>query len=57
VAAIGRVLAAFDNEPTHINTYRAHFPEAQCVHLLTDESARGIAVLPEIPSVLTFELP
>lgn len=57
VSAIGEVLAAFDNEPTHINTYRAHFPKALCVHLATDESARGIPVDPEIPSVADFVLP
>ena len=55
--ALGPVLAAFDNEPTHINTYRQHFPEALCVHLATDESARGIAVHPDIPSVQNFILP
>lgn len=54
IAAIGQLVAAFDNEPTHINTYREQFPEALCVHLLTDESARGIAVHASIPSVFDF---
>ena len=54
VLQIGEVVAAFDNEPTHINTYHEHFPEALCVHLATDDSARGIAVHPEIPSISNF---
>lgn len=55
--ALGEVVAAFDNEPTHINTYREAFPGAQCVHILTDDSARGIPVLDDIPSVQDFRLP
>ncbi len=56
VLALGQVVAAFDNEPTHINTYHQHFPEALCVHLATDDSARGIPVHPDIPSVHDFRL-
>jgi hypothetical protein len=41
IKGFGELLAAFDNEPTHINSYHEHFPEALCVHLLTDDSARG----------------
>jgi hypothetical protein len=52
----GELLAAFDNEPTHINSYHEHFPTALCVHLLTDDSARGIAVLPGVVSVRSFEM-
>lgn len=52
--ALGMPVAAFDNEPTHINTYREHFPTALCVHLLTDESSRGIVVHEDIPSVMHF---
>jgi len=55
IAAIGELVAAFDNEPTHINTYREQFPQALCVHLLTDESARGVVVHESIPSVFDFE--
>jgi hypothetical protein len=55
--ALGEVVAAFDNEPTHINTYREAFPSAQCVHILTDDSARGIPVIDDIPSVHDFRLP
>lgn len=55
IASIGQLVAAFDNEPTHINTYREQFPEALCVHLLTDESARGVTVHASIPSVFDFE--
>jgi hypothetical protein len=57
IAELGELLAAFDNEPTHINSYHEHFPDALCVHLLTDDSARGIPVLPGVISVRNFELP
>ncbi|HNN96533.1 MAG TPA: hypothetical protein PKI03_29865 [Pseudomonadota bacterium] len=55
IAQRGQLIAAFDNEPTHINTYREQFPDAICVHLLTDESARGISVHLSIPSIYDFE--
>jgi hypothetical protein len=38
--ARGRVLAAFDNEPSHANDYRASFPEATVVLLATGHSGR-----------------
>jgi len=52
---LGRVIAAFDNEPTHINGYRAHFPEAICVHMATDHSGRAVALADGIVSVRDFE--
>jgi hypothetical protein len=52
--ALGRVVAAFDNEPTHINGYRTSFPDAVVVHLATDHSLRGVAVIADIPSVVDF---
>lgn len=57
IKGFGELLAAFDNEPTHINSYHQHFPEALCVHLLTDDSSRGIPVLPGVISVRDFILP
>ncbi len=50
----GRVVAAFDNEPIHVNGYKGAFPEAHVVHLDTDSSGRPVAVLESIPSVLDF---
>ena len=50
----GTMLAAFDNEPLHINGYHQKYPEAIAVHLLTEESGRGIKVLPTIPSIRDF---
>lgn len=50
----GLLVAAFDNEPVHINGYREAFPEAIAVHLATDHSPRDIPVLPGIPSILDF---
>lgn len=54
---LGTVIAAFDNEPTHINSYHREFPNAISVHLLTMESGRGVPVLSDIPSISDFLLP
>jgi hypothetical protein len=51
---LGRVVSAFDNEPTHVNGYKTAFPEAHVVHLDTDGSGRPVAVAPSIPSILDF---
>lgn len=48
------VLAAFDNEPFHINTYREAYPKAVCVHLNTDHSGRSIRLLGNIVSIANF---
>lgn len=50
--ALVPVVAAFDNEPTHINGYRAAWPDAICVRLVTDHSGRPVALAPGI-----FEIP
>lgn len=52
--AIGSVVAAFDNEPTHINGYKTAFPQAQSVHMATDYSLRNIRVSDGIPSIADF---
>ncbi len=51
---LGRVIAVFDNEPTHVNGYRAAFPEAFCVHLATDDSGRDVTLSSGIVSVSHF---
>lgn len=50
----GPVFAAFDNEPTHINSYRELFTDAVCVHLLTDHSMREVKLLEQIVSISDF---
>ncbi len=50
----GPVFAAFDNEPTHINSYRTAFPNAVCVHLMTDHSMREVELLDNIVSIVDF---
>ncbi|MFK7997689.1 MAG: hypothetical protein AB8B87_26420 [Granulosicoccus sp.] len=55
LSAPGGILAAFDNEPAHINSYRTVFPEAVCVHLDTDHSMREIRVLEGIVSIKDFD--
>lgn len=52
--ALGRVVAVFDNEPTHVNGYRVGFPDALVVHLATDHSGRPVELLAGIPSVASF---
>ncbi len=54
--ALGTVVAAFDNEPTHINDYHRVFPEALSVHLDTDHSGRPVKVEDGIPAVPDFRL-
>ncbi len=54
VASLGPVVAAFDNEPAHVNGYAMAWPDALCVHLDTDHSPRPIEVLPHVPSVEDF---
>jgi hypothetical protein len=52
---LGQVVAAFDNEPAHVNAYADTFPGAQVIHLDTDHSGRPVEVYSRIPSVLDFE--
>jgi phosphoglycolate phosphatase-like HAD superfamily hydrolase len=56
VAALGPVVAAFDNEPSHVNGYALAFPGARCVHLDTDHSGRPVEVLARVPSIRDFRL-
>jgi len=50
----GRVVAAFDNEPAHINGYRDAFPDATSIHLATDHSMRDIPLAAGIQSIRDF---
>ncbi|MEK6608325.1 MAG: HAD family hydrolase [Myxococcota bacterium] len=52
--AIGSVVAAFDNEPTHINGYGESFPDAILVHLATDHSGRPVALRDGVQSIRDF---
>ena len=52
--ALGTVLAAFDNEPMHINDYAASFPQAIAVHLATDHSGRDVKLDPRCVSIPHF---
>jgi hypothetical protein len=54
---LGTVVAAFDNEPTHVNGYRSAFPDAIAVHLDTDHSGRSVALLEGVVSIRDFRLP
>jgi len=48
------ILAAFDNEPEHINSYRVAFPKATCIHLQTDHSLYPARLLGGIVSIADF---
>ena len=50
----GQMVAAFDNEPAHINGYREAFPDAIAVHLATDHSMRDIPLAAGISSIRDF---
>ncbi len=50
----GTVIAAFDNEPTHINGYHKAFPEAYSIHLATDHSGREVKVVEGVVSISDF---
>ena len=54
VTALGEVVAAFDNEPAHVNLYARAWPGALCVHLDTDHSGRPVEVLERVPSIRDF---
>lgn len=51
---LGTLVAAFDNEPTHINGYAEAFTDATCVHLATDHSLREVKVAHGIKSIRSF---
>ena len=51
---LGPVVAAFDNEPTHINGYRQAWPNALCVRVATDHSGRPVPLAPGILEVGSF---
>jgi beta-phosphoglucomutase-like phosphatase (HAD superfamily) len=57
VDGLGRVVLAFDNEPTHVNAYARAWPGALAIHLDTDHSPRPTDVLPAIPSIADFRAP
>ena len=48
------MIAAFDNEPTHVNDYRRRFPGAVIVHLATDHSGRPVELDPAVISIPHF---
>ena len=54
IGELGSVIAAFDNEPTHINDYASQFPHAILVHLATDHSGREVRVDPRVVSIPHF---
>jgi hypothetical protein len=54
LGTLGRVIAAFDNEPTHVNDYLLRFPEATVFHLATDHSGRPVQLLEAVVSIPHF---
>jgi hypothetical protein len=56
IASMGTLIAAFDNEPIHVNDYAEHFPEAMVVHLATDHSGRQVELNTRVISVPNFQI-
>lgn len=54
LAELGELVAAFDNEPRHINDYARRFPSAEAVHLATDHSGKSPALDDRVVSVPHF---
>jgi hypothetical protein len=54
LGTLGQLIAAFDNEPTHVNDYLLRFPEATVVHLATDHSGRPVQLLEAVVSIPHF---
>ena len=51
VASLGRLVAAFDNEPGHVNDFRETFPEAEVVLVATGHSGRVSTLAPRVSVV------
>ncbi|MCA1665701.1 MAG: hypothetical protein LC659_15775 [Myxococcales bacterium] len=51
---LGTIVGVFDNEPTHVNGYRAGFPDATVVHLATDDSGRPVKLAEGVVSIKDF---
>jgi hypothetical protein len=54
LGTLGQIIAAFDNEPTHVNDYKLRFPHATVVHLATDHSGRPVRLLEDVVSIPHF---
>ncbi|MBL9037270.1 MAG: hypothetical protein JNG84_02025 [Archangium sp.] len=54
LSSMGTVLAAFDNEPTHINDYAIRFEACLPVHLATDHSGRDVKLHDRVVSIPHF---
>jgi hypothetical protein len=48
LATLGRLVAAFDNEPGHVNDFRSTFPDAEVVLVATGHSGRESALDPRV---------
>ncbi len=53
---VGRVVAAFDNEPANCNVFRAHFPDAHSVFVDTQHMPGAPALDPGVHVVRDFRL-
>jgi hypothetical protein len=56
LATLGRLVAAFDNEPGHVNDFRETFPEAEVVLVATGHSGRVSTLAPRVLVVPNFHL-
>jgi phosphoglycolate phosphatase-like HAD superfamily hydrolase len=56
LASLGRLVAAFDNEPGHVNDFRQTFPEAEVVLVATGHSGRVSTLAPRVSVVPNLEV-
>jgi hypothetical protein len=56
LASLGRLVAAFDNEPGHVNDFRQTFPEAEIVLVATGHSGRVSTLAPRVSVVPNLEV-
>jgi len=55
LASLGRLIAAFDNEPGHVNDFRQTFPDAEVVLVATGHSGRVSTLAPRVSVVPNLE--
>ncbi len=54
LARVGRVVAAFDNEPGNCNTFRSHFPDAESVFIDTQHMPGAPPLAAEVSVIADF---
>jgi hypothetical protein len=56
LARVGRVVAAFDNEPANCNVLHSHYPDAHVVHVLTQHMPGAPALDAGVSTIFDFRM-